>query len=380
MLIPLAAAIAATCGGKAAGLAALVRAGFPVPDGVVIPFDGHDSGELARWLDGAGDPVVAVRSSASTEDTAHASAAGQHDSFLAVQGIDAVEDAVRACRWSLWSARAAAYRDGDEPPSMAVIVQRHVDADSAGVLFTPTGSSAPTLIEAAWGLGPSVVEGRVLPDRYEVLGAAVSRVIADKPTALERVGANLVVRPVGEERRRTPSLSDATAVRLAELGGRAAALFGCPQDVEWAVVADTVWLLQSRPITAEPPAPAQPPTVEQVPTTEQVPTAGALTGIAAGRGTATGPARIVRGPADFGSVRPGDVLVCPYTDPAWTPLLAVAAGVVTETGGILSHAAIVARERNIPAVVSVPQATTRIPPGATVTLDGATGAVHVERV
>jgi len=100
-----------------------------------------------------------------------------------------------------------------------------------------------------------------------------------------------------------------------------------------------------------------------------------LTGTAAGSGTATGAARIVRGPSDFACVRPGDILICPYTDPAWTPLLRIASGVVTEVGGVLSHAAIVARELRIPAVVGVPDATTRLHDGDTVTLDGAAGTV-----
>jgi pyruvate,water dikinase len=385
MLVPLSAAFAATCGGKAAGLGALIRAGLPVPDGVVIPFDPRGAGaddprgagfddrlgeaetdELRGWLMSAGDPVVAVRSSASNEDTALTSAAGQHDSFLGVQGIDAVVDAVRACRTSRWSPRATAYRNGAEPPSMAVVIQQHIDADISGVLFTPTDPTAPTVIESSWGLGPSVVEGRVTPDRYQVLAGAVTRTIADKPTLLDRDGSH----PVPADQRRTPTLTDATALNLATLAQQAAAIFGAPQDIEWAIANTTTWLLQSRPITAHPPTPTEPTMAE--------PSEATLTGTPASKGTAIGPARIVRGPADFLHVRPGDILVCPHTDPAWTQLLRVAAGVITESGGILSHAAITAREQSIPAVVGVPHATTRIPTGATVDLDGSTGAVRLK--
>jgi pyruvate,water dikinase len=363
MLLPLAAASLDRCGAKAATLATLIRAGLPVPDGVVVPFAADASTALGRWLDDNGNPPVAVRSSASNEDTAVGSAAGQHDSFLGVQGLTAVVDAVRACRESVWSARATAYRDGADAPQLAVIVQRHLDADVAGVMFTrPDGS---TLIEASWGLGPSVVEGRVTPDSYEVANRSVRRTIADKPTSLHRIGSSLVVRRVPTDQRRTATLSDATAVQLADLAQTVTAALGTPQDIEWALTADTSWLLQSRPITAQPPTPS---------TTTQPNT---LTGIPGSHGTATGPARIVRGPADFPRVQPGDILICPHTDPAWTPLLSIAGGVVTETGGALSHAAIVAREKHIPAVLAILAATTRIPDGATITIDGSTGAVRL---
>lgn len=101
----------------------------------------------------------------------------------------------------------------------------------------------------------------------------------------------------------------------------------------------------------------------------------ALTGTPGSGGTATGTARIVRGPGDFERVRPGDILVCPFTDPAWTPLLRVVAGVVTETGGVLSHAAIVAREQAIPAVLGIPDATSRLNDDTVITIDGTTGTV-----
>ncbi|MEU8222066.1 PEP/pyruvate-binding domain-containing protein [Kribbella sp. NPDC048915] len=356
MLVPLAAATVEQCGAKAATLGVLLRNGLPVPDGVVVPFSCADSG-LAEWLAPFGDAPVAVRSSAANEDTALTSAAGQHDSFLGVQGVAAVVDAVRACRESSRSARATAYRAGGVEPAMAVIVQRQVDADVSGVLFTGV---AGTLIESSWGLGPSVVEGRVTPDRYEVVDGAVTRTVGDKRTSLERDTSGLAVRRVPADRRRTASLTDATARQLADLGGSVTTVLGGgAQDIEWAIAGSQLWILQARPVTVQPPAPG----------------ASGLAGVPGSHGTATGPARVVRGPADFSTVRPGDILVCPYTDPAWTPLLSIAAGVVTEHGGILSHAAIVAREKHIPAVLAVPQATTRIRSGETITIDGTTGAI-----
>lgn len=245
---------------------------------------------------------------------------------------------------------------------MAVLVQRHVDAEVSGVMFT----TDPVRIEASWGLGPSVVGGTVTPDSYlvggdAVTGGAVTRTVARKAVRLDRDGDRLVTREVPPADRDRPVLDDPTAIRLAGLGRDLAGLLGGPQDVEWALTGGRIRILQSRPVTAALPEPVT-----------------GATGAPGSPGTATGPARVVRGPADFARVRPGDVLVCPFTDPAWTPLLRVAAAVVTETGGVLSHAAIVARELGIPAVLGVPGATTTVRDGVPVTVDGTAGTVRQE--
>ncbi|MDP4500394.1 PEP/pyruvate-binding domain-containing protein [Nonomuraea turcica] len=410
MIVPLTEAVADTCGGKAGTLGALLRAGLPVPDGFVVSFAaylaavrdldlGRFAGEpddlavarqalaarplhatvidaLGRALDELGDPAVAVRSSAADEDTGQASAAGQFESFLAVHGISDVADAVRACWASLLSPRAISYRDAsgrDGRPSadlvMAVIVQRHLDAEVSGVMFTPAGPDDATEIEASWGLGPSIVGGTVTPDAYRVAeDGTVTRTIADKRTRLDRRGTQLIVRDVPAHARHQPTIDDATATQLAELGREIAGALGGPQDIEWAIVDGRTWVLQARPITAAPPRRPSPSGASDIPATT-------LTGTPGSRGTVTGPARIVRGPGDFARVHPGDILVCPFTDPAWTPLLRIAAGVVTETGGVLSHAAIVAREHAIPAVLGIPNATSRLHDDTLITIDGTTGTV-----
>ncbi|WP_182872832.1 PEP/pyruvate-binding domain-containing protein [Microbispora sp. H10670] len=410
MIVPLVKAVADTCGGKAGALGALLRAGLPVPDGFVVPFAAYlaavrdlDLGRLAgepegvaaarrtiedrpvhaavidalgRALGEIGDPPVAVRSSAAKEDTGQASAAGQHESFLAVHGADEVARAVRACWASLFSPRAVAYRaasgragHSSDDLLMAVIVQRHLDAEASGVMFTPAGPDDATRIEASWGLGPSVVEGRVTPDAYLVAAdGSVTRTIADKRQRLDRRGARLVVEDVPTAARNRPAVGDATARWLAALGRRIAAVLGGPQDIEWAIADGRAWVLQARPVTAALPPSAARARVSGIPSAR-------LTGTPGSRGTVTGTARIVRGPGDFARVRPGDILVCPFTDPAWTPLLRIAAGVVTETGGVLSHAAIVAREHAIPAVLGIPAATSRLRDDTVVTVDGTNGTV-----
>ncbi|MFD0474321.1 PEP/pyruvate-binding domain-containing protein [Nonomuraea thailandensis] len=262
---------------------------------------------------------------------------------------------------------------------MAVIVQRQLDAEVSGVMFTPAGPGGATEIEASWGLGPSVVGGTVTPDSFRVAGdGTVTRTIADKRTRLDRHGTRLAVRDVPAGDRKRAAIDDATAARLAALGAEIAGVLGGPQDIEWSIADGRLWILQARPITAAlppRPSPPDPPATAVVPAGAAELPAGSLTGTPGSRGTATGPARIVRGPGDFTRVRQGDILVCPFTDPAWTPLLRIAAGVVTETGGVLSHAAIVAREQAIPAVLGIPDATRTLHDGTLITVDGATGTV-----
>lgn len=398
MIVPLVDAVAETGGGKAGPLGSLLRRGLPVPDGFVIPFSAYRAviegldlapaavavarraiesrplpagliEALTRALGLLDAPAVAVRSSASNEDTAHASAAGQHESVLGVRRVDEVVGAIRACWSSLHSPRAVDYREASDEPAMAVLIQRLVDAEMSGVLFTPAGPGLATQIEASWGLGPSVVGGTVTPDAYRVdEDGSIVRTIADKRTRLDRHGSRLVARSVPTPSRNQPTLDDATAVQLAHLGRTVAAALGGAQDIEWAIAAGRIWILQARPVTAAPPAASQPsPEANASPAT--------LTGTPGSHGSVTGTARIVRGPGDFARVRPGDILVCPTTDPAWTPLLRIAAGVVTDIGGVLSHAAIVAREQRIPAVLGIADATTTISDGTVITVDGSSGTV-----
>lgn len=390
-------AVPESCGGKAGMLGALVRAGLPVPDGFVIPSDVYRAAfgnpttlvadalrdAVAEGLARLGDPPVAVRSSADGEDTPAASAAGQHESVLAVQGADSVVNAVETCWASLRSPRAIAYHAalgtqerGLAHPAMAVLVQRLVDAEVSGVMFTPADRHGSTAIEASWGLGPTVVGGAVTPDAYRVDGSGVvTESISDKQIRMDREGAALITRHVSRVDRGAATLDDETAVRLSRLGRRIASVLGGPQDVEWAIEGGRIWILQARPVTAALPSP--PPEATAV--DAGIGSPATLTGTPGSHGTVTGTARIVRGPDDFARVRPGDILVCPYTDPAWTPLLRMAKAVVTETGGVLSHAAIVAREMRIPAVLAVTGVTDLIRDNTAVTIDGSAGTVTALR-
>ncbi|MCW4459172.1 PEP/pyruvate-binding domain-containing protein [Microbacterium sp. MPKO10] len=375
----------ATAGAKAAALGTMLRAGLPVPEGFVLstaaehPADGPISEEQRRDVERAyarmGSPVVAVRSSASSEDSAHESEAGAYESILGVSGMDALLAAIQRCRLSLHSERARASRltagaaDTTEHPTMAVIVQRMVHAEASGVLFTPATLDGAALIESSWGLGPSVVEGRVVPDRFRIDGdGTFHRRLGSTESRVDVQNGTLVTRAVGETHRSASTLTDEQVARIARLGAEIADLFGGPRDIEWALDGETLWILQARPITAALPMPDR----------AGKACASDLTGVGGSSGRATGPARVVLGPADFSRVMPGDIIICPSTDPSWTPLLQRAAGVVAERGGMLAHAAIVAREHGIPAVLGVADATTRVTDGATLTIDGHLGTITEE--
>lgn len=280
-------------GGKAANLGALLRAGLPVPDGFVITTDAYrafvaDNGLTPRYEEdvegasariraafeagqvspalaaaitqaAAGLGAVAVRSSATAEDLPDASFAGQQDTYLNVQGADALIDAVRRCWGSLWTARAMAYRarQGIAPDqvALAVVVQRMAPAQAAGVLFTVhpvSGRADRMVLNATWGLGEALVSGRVNPDTIvadassgRVLKATVGEKLVQ--TARTEVGTEEI--EVSPERRAARSVSDTQVAALVALGRQCVAVFGGPQDVEWAIVDDQPVLLQSRAIT-----------------------------------------------------------------------------------------------------------------------------------
>lgn len=283
----------ASVGGKGANLGELTRAGLPVPPGFVVTTAAYDAfvaahglgpriAELAALpaddaaariaalfagaelpgdlgveeaLGSLGADAVAVRSSATAEDLAEASFAGQQDTFLHVRGATDLRRAVVDCWASLWTARALAYRArrgiAPESVSLAVVVQVMVDADASGVMFTADPSSGRrdrTVISAAWGLGESVVGGVVSTDDHVVdrTGTIVSRHVADKAEMTVPVdsGSGTEQRPVRADRRHAPVLDDAAVVELARLGARIEEHYGTPQDVEWARSGDRFLVLR----------------------------------------------------------------------------------------------------------------------------------------
>jgi pyruvate,water dikinase len=263
-------------GGKATSLGRLAREGFPVPDGFVITTRAYEFAraqsasvsvpvglpvELMDEVRAAyrhlGMPTVAVRSSATAEDMVGASMAGQYETLLNIQGEEALLEAVRRCWASLDAARVRAYlrEHGIDPAgvAMAVVVQRLVSADVAGVLFTANphqNGRCEMLVEASWGLGEMIVSGQVQPDvlrlRYDT-GQVLEAVVADKQMYLAPGAAGPC--PVEQSRRRQSCLDGRDTESLWRLGRRVAEHFGCPMDLEWAISAGELYLLQARPIT-----------------------------------------------------------------------------------------------------------------------------------
>lgn len=334
------------------------------------------------------EPAVAVRSSAIDEDSSDASFAGVHDSVIDVIGADAVLAAVQHCWSSAVSTRSVSYRSGlsdpDDPtvPSgssarsgpidvaMAVIVQRMAPTYRSGVMFTvdPRTGGADRLVIEATGTGRSVVSGESDPDRFEVdrtSGIIVRAAASIDPDATGSAAGVLTHREVAA---------------LNEVGRRIEEHLGATQDIEWSMGSDgSIWVVQSRPITARRDADA--PVVSGVGdgTPSLADPVTVLTGVGASAGVATGPVRVLRDPFDAADLIDGEVLVAPTTSPEWMPALMAAVAVVTDTGGMASHAAIVARERGVPCVVGVRGATDRLVDGEVVTVDGAAGSVRRER-
>lgn len=263
----------ALVGGKGANLGEMLRAGLPVPDGFCVTVDAYRAAvsgldeltadtvanaplppgmadELREAVARIGGPV-AVRSSATAEDLPDASFAGQQETFLGVVRDD-VPDAVRRCWASLWGERAVAYRKaqgyGDDV-ALAVVVQTMVRADAAGVAFTvdPVTGRREVTVEAALGLGESVVSGAVTPDSYRV-GRRVQTRLGDKRTRIDlRADGSTITTAVCDPA--APSIDEATAKRVAALARKVERYYGRPMDIEWAVEDDRLWLLQARPVT-----------------------------------------------------------------------------------------------------------------------------------
>jgi pyruvate,water dikinase len=412
-------------GGKGANLGELVAAGLPVPPGFVVLRSGYLSSMRAGGVEGelaalhrealgevdqsarlaelcqrmqklvveAGlsdrvhdqlltsyrglgpDCTVAVRSSATGEDGRDASFAGMNQTITNVTGDAALVDAVKTCWASLFSPRVITYRASrgfTADPAMAVVVQQMIASEQSGVAFTAdpsTGDRGRVIIEAALGLGEVVVSGKVQPDTYVVdkdTLAVLDATIGYQAFKIERgsEGRDTVVElnPAHAEAR---VLDDGALRRVAELAVATEAHNGCPQDVEWAIASGRTWLVQARPIT----------TLGASASGDSKTADVLLRGLPAAPGSASGKVRVLRNPQEGNRLLDNEILVAPMTNPDWLPAIRRAGALVTETGGMTCHAAIVARELGVPCVVAARNALTVLHDGQTVTVDGAHGSI-----
>ncbi len=357
--------------------------------------------QFATLAEGSVDLSVAVRSSATAEDLPDASFAGQQETFLNVSGIDSVLHHVKEVFASLYNDRAIAYRvhKGFEHAQVALSagVQRMVRSDlgAAGVMFTidtESGFEDVVFVTSSYGLGETVVQGAVNPDEFYVhkpmlaggKQAVIRRSLGSKLQRMEFASADekstsgRLVRIVDTppELRNRYSLSDPDVQELARYAVIIERHYGRPMDIEWGRdgIDGRLYILQARPETVKSQAAGRIEHRYRIKGTGTV----LAEGRAIGQKVGTGPVRLVRSPAEMDRVQPGDVLVTEMTDPNWEPIMKRASAIVTDRGGRTCHAAIIARELGIPAVVGCGDATHRVHEGALVTVacsEGDTGYV-----
>ena len=332
-----------------------------------------------------GEGPVAVRSSATAEDLAEASFAGQQSTYLNIEGAAEVVDAVQRCWASLFEARAIFYREnagwGHTEVDLAVPVQRMVQSQASGVMFTidPISNDPErVVIEAAFGLGEAVVSGLVSPDHYEV-GKSEESILQRQTFVQDRMlvrnpngtggGETNIWRELSEADGGREKLSDAQVLELTRIGKRIERHYGSPQDIEWGWAEGRFYLLQTRPITTL----AQP--TGDLDDAPAPPVEPRLSGSAASPGVAAGRVRVVADPAQTNLIAEGDVLVAEMTTPDFVPAMKRAAAIITEKGGRTCHAAIISRELGVPCIVGAAGAR-ELADGLLITVDAASGQVY----
>jgi pyruvate,water dikinase len=416
-------------GGKGANMGEMVGAGLPVPPGFVVLRDSYlESMKAAGVADelnaahreamsaaldpsrfgemcarmkalvlGAGMPesvrerivaayramgpdcFVAVRSSATGEDGADASFAGMNETYTNVRGEADLIDAVQNCWASLFGPRVVSYRASrgfTADPAMAVVVQLMIASERSGVAFTAdptTDATDRAVVEGAFGQGEVVVSGSVEPDTYVVSkenGEILSRRMGFKSFKIIRGTDGKDQRiELGASQAEAQVLSDDEVRVIADIAVRSERHAGCPQDTEWAIADGKTYIVQTRPIT----------TLHRVgkpvPETHEV----LLQGLPAVPGEASGVVRVLADVADGARLQDGEVLVAQMTNPDWLPTMRRASALVTDTGGMTCHAAIVARELGVPCIVGARTATRDLKDGTVVTVDGTHGRVLAGR-
>lgn len=355
-----------------------------------------------RNLSGAADMAVAVRSSATAEDLPEASFAGQHESYLNIQGAEQVVAAVQRCFASLYTDRAIKYREdhgfAHEKVALSAGVQQMVRSGQAcsGVAFTlepESGFRNLIHLSGVWGLGENLVQGTVTPDEFLIFKptlqagrqAIIQKRLGEKEKTMIYAGPGAAQPTLNTEtppeKREQFVLTDAEVTRLAQWALEIEKHYGKPMDIEWAKdgITGELFIIQARPETVQ--SLKNPLLVQQYELEEK----GELlaSGNAVGSKIAVGRARILQHPSEGDKIQDGDIIVTDLTSPDWDPVLQRSGGIITNKGGRTSHASIVARELGVPAVVGCGDATEKISDGAWITVscsEGKTGNIYKGRL
>lgn len=419
-------------GGKGANLGEMVKAGFPVPNGFAITVPSYElflsendiASKIYEILEitDVEDPVqletaskkiqkiintskfpesvfvdmtksyrklsgrfskalVAVRSSATAEDLPGMSFAGQQATFLNVKGESNLQVAVRECWASLFTPRAIYYRHSNkiqiEKVGISVIVQKMIQSEVSGIMFSidpVTNRKDRIIIDAVWGLGEMIVQGSYIPDHYVVQKdtfAILSKEVNDQKMQYIKKGNETKEIKVLKKNISKIKLSEDQIITLAKMSQKLQDHYYFPQDSEWALEKNKLYIVQTRPIT----------TIEKTTTklsnqvTNDEVTAPVLKGISASPGIGTGIVRILKSPKEIDKIKSGDILVAPMTSPDYVPAMKKATAIVTDQGGMTSHAAIVSREMGIPCVVGTKDGTKVLKDDNIVTVNGTSGEV-----
>ncbi len=420
-------------GGKGANLGEMVNAGFPVPNGFAVTVPAYqkfleennisqkiydilavtnveDPAQLEqaskkiqkivisskfpetvfkdliasyRKLSGRfASALVAVRSSATAEDLPGMSFAGQQATFLNIKGETNLQIAVRECWASLFTPRAIYYRVHNkikhEKVGISVIVQKMIQSEVSGIMFSidpVTNLKDRIVIDAVWGLGEMIVQGAYVPDHYVVQKetfAILSKEVNFQEKQLIKKGQETKEVDVPRKMRDRAKLDDKKIIDLAKLAQKLQDHYFFPQDIEWAMEKEKLYIVQTRPIT----------TIEKtqkLQNSSQVQSensAPILKGIPASPGIGTGKVVILKSPKEIDKISKGDVLVAPMTSPDYVPAMKKASAIITNEGGMTSHAAIVSREMGTPCVVGTKKATEVLKEGDIVTVNGKTGEIY----
>ena len=387
-------------------VSALAQAGAAIRGWITAaPFQARLQADILQAftkLDGDRQGSFAVRSSATAEDLPNDSFAGQQETFLNVAGSAAILQRIHEVYASLYNDRAISYRVHKDfhhsDIAVSVGIQRMVRSDrgAAGVMFTldtESGFRDVVLVTSSYGLGESVVQGAVNPDEFYVFKstlaagkhAIIRKSLGSKLTQVQFAPAGaatpVVTMPVQTEQQNCFSIGDADVAQLAGYAVCIEQHYGRPMDIEWAKdgIDGTLYILQARPETVK----SQMQQTNQLRYKLKGQSTILISGRAIGQKIGIGPVRVIKDIAEMARVQPGDVLVADMTDPNWEPVMKRAAAIVTNRGGRTCHAAIIARELGVPAVVGCGAATSTLADGMIVTVscaEGDEGRVYAGRI